>query len=65
VPKIKSGVKARDTNKSKYGEDFYAKIGAMGGKISKNGGFHYMKIHDPERFSSVSSVGGKISKRSK
>lgn len=29
------GLKAAQTNKAKHGADFYAKIGAKGGKISK------------------------------
>ena len=34
------GLKAAQTNKSKYGDDFYAKIGALGGKKGKTGGFY-------------------------
>lgn len=33
------GVKARDTNKAKHGEDFYKHIGAIGGRNGKTGGF--------------------------
>lgn len=33
------GVKAAATNKQKYGEDFYKKIGTLGGKKSRGGGF--------------------------
>ena len=33
------GKKAATTNKTKYGSDFYAKIGALGGKNGKTGGF--------------------------
>lgn len=33
------GAKAAATNKAKYGKDFYARIGAMGGKIGHTGGF--------------------------
>jgi general stress protein YciG len=33
------GIKAAIKNKQLYGEDFYARIGAIGGKISKTGGF--------------------------
>jgi hypothetical protein len=35
----KGGVKAAATNKKKYGEDFYRKIGSIGGSKSKGGGF--------------------------
>ena len=34
------GQRAAQTNKSKYGDDFYAKIGALGGKKGKTGGFY-------------------------
>ena len=34
------GKAAAQTNKSKYGDDFYAKIGALGGKKGKTGGFY-------------------------
>lgn len=33
------GRAAADTNKTKYGSDFYAKIGAKGGKKGRTGGF--------------------------
>lgn len=34
------GAKAASTNKTKYGRDFYARIGAMGGKAGHTGGFY-------------------------
>lgn len=33
------GIKAAATNKLRYGEDFYKKIGATGGATSRGGGF--------------------------
>jgi uncharacterized protein len=33
------GLRAAQTNIDKYGKDFYANIGAMGGKASNTGGF--------------------------
>ena len=33
------GKRAAATNKRKYGEDFYRKIGSIGGSKSKGGGF--------------------------
>jgi hypothetical protein len=33
------GLAAAATNKAKYGDDFYAKIGSKGGKLGKTGGF--------------------------
>ena len=32
------GEAAARTNKKKYGEDFYAKIGAKGGRLGRTGG---------------------------
>lgn len=31
---------AAATNKEKYGEDFYSKIGSKGGRNGRTGGFH-------------------------
>ena len=33
------GLRAAETNKRKYGEDFYARIGAKGGANGHTGGF--------------------------
>ena len=33
------GRKAAETNKIRYGEDFYQRIGAKGGKKGRTGGF--------------------------
>lgn len=33
------GLKAAKTNKEKHGKDFYARIGALGGKKGKTGGY--------------------------
>jgi len=33
------GHKAAETNKERYGKDFYNRIGALGGKKSTGGGF--------------------------
>jgi hypothetical protein len=33
------GARAAATNKKKYGKDFYARIGAMGGQAGHTGGF--------------------------
>lgn len=64
------GVKAGITNKAKYGPDFYAKIGAKGGKLGKTGGFaSEIKGTDGltgrERARLAGSKGGIISKRTK
>lgn len=33
------GLRARDTNKAKYGPEFYARIGRIGGQRGTTGGF--------------------------
>ena len=37
---VPGGKKAAATNKSKYGKDFYARIGKMGGQNGRTGGFY-------------------------
>lgn len=37
---VAGGKAAAATNKLKYGEDFYEKIGAKGGKLGRTGGFY-------------------------
>jgi general stress protein YciG len=54
------GKKAAATNKSKYGKDFYAKIGASGGKMGHTGGFYVNR--DLARL--AGARGGRISRRS-
>ena len=39
IPFVEGGKKAAKRNKELYGDDFYQKIGSMGGKISRGGGF--------------------------
>ena len=36
---VAGGKAAAKTNKVKYGDDFYSKIGAKGGKLGTTGGF--------------------------
>ena len=38
------GIKARDKNIKQYGADFYNRIGRIGGRNSKNGGFASDKV---------------------
>lgn len=62
------GRKAVATNKLKYGSDFYARIGAMGGKNSHSGGFASSKVGKDgltgvERAREAGRKGGLISKR--
>lgn len=55
------GVKAAATNKAKHGSDFYAKIGAKGGKLGRTGGF----AANPELARIAGAKGGRISRRTK
>ncbi len=55
------GKAAASTNKTKYGSDFYAKIGAMGGKKGHTGGFYANR--DLARI--AGAKGGRISRRTK
>lgn len=57
----KGGEAAAATNKSKYGADFYAKIGAKGGKKGKTGGF----FANRELARIAGAKGGRISRRTK
>lgn len=53
------GVKASKTNKKRYGRGFYKRIGYLGGKKSKGGGFAY----DPELASLAGKLGGLLSRK--
>lgn len=54
------GLKAAETNKKKYGDQFYKTIGAAGGTKSRGGGFAAMR---KDRLKRVSSRGGSKSRR--
>lgn len=58
---LEGGKKAAFRNKIKYGADFYARIGAMGGKKGTTGGFYANR----ELARIAGSLGGKKSKRGK
>ncbi len=55
------GQAAAATNKAKYGADFYAKIGAVGGKKGHTGGF----FANRELARLAGAKGGRISRRTK
>lgn len=55
------GKAAAKTNKEKYGADFYAKIGAAGGKKGRTGGF----FANRELAREAGRKGGRISRRTK
>lgn len=64
------GAKAAYTNKLLHGLDFYARIGAKGGRNGHNGGFNSNVIGKDgltgfERARIVGAKGGRISKRGK
>ena len=67
---IIGGIKASETNKKRYGKDFYKSIGAMGGSKSRGGGFASDVVGADgltgrERSVIVGTAGGMISKRGK
>lgn len=55
----KGGIKAALTNKAKYGENFYERIGRIGGKKSTGGGF----AKNPELAQIAGRKGGKASQK--
>jgi general stress protein YciG len=55
------GLAAAKTNKTKYGTDFYAKIGAKGGQNGRTGGF----FANRELAREAGRKGGRISRRPK
>ncbi len=55
------GLKAAETNRKNQGEDFYKKIGALGGKAGNTGGFYQNR----ELARIAGAKGGTISRRTK
>lgn len=55
------GQKAAATNKALHGSNFYAKIGAIGGKKGRTGGF----AANPALARIAGAKGGRISRRGK
>lgn len=53
------GFQAAATNKGKYGDDFYARIGAKGGRNGHTGGF----AANPELARKAGAKGGRNSRR--
>ena len=58
---VEGGLKAAQTNKERYGLDWYQKIGAIGGKKGRTGGF----AANRELARIAGAKGGKISRRGK
>lgn len=64
------GKAAASTNKTKYGSDFYARIGAKGGALGRSGGFASNKVGEDgltgrQRAAIAGAAGGRISRRPK
>jgi len=64
------GKLAAQTNKKRHGKNFYAVIGAKGGKVSSKGGFASNKVGEDgltgkERAKLVGARGGAVSRRGK
>lgn len=55
------GAKAAITNKQRHGDDFYKRIGAIGGRNGRTGGF----FANRELASMAGRKGGQISRRPK
>ena len=66
----KGGHKAANTIRLRHGRDFYVNIGAMGGKVSRKGGFASAKVGKDgltgaQRAKRAGAVGGTRSRRGK
>lgn len=62
------GMKAKQTNLKKHGEDFYQRIGAKGGRNGTTGGFASNKVGEDgltgrQRAVLAGAIGGHISRR--
>lgn len=69
---IAGGKAAAATNYKRHGKDFYKRIGAIGGRASRTGGFASIKLHTcnllegEHRIAKCAGmIGGKISRRGK
>lgn len=58
---VSGGKQAAITNKKRYGADFYAKMGALGGAKGRTGGF----FANRELARIAGAKGGRISRRTK
>lgn len=61
------GLKAAKRNKELHGEDFYKRIGVLGGEKGTTGGFYYAKMNLPAdhhaQAHNAGAIGGRISRR--
>lgn len=60
---VEGGKKAAQTNKAKYGEDHYRKIGKLGGSTNRPETRWFSKNREAAR--AAGSIGGSISRRGK
>ncbi len=58
---VQGGIAAAKKNKAVHGSDFYAKIGAKGGRRGHTGGF----FANRELARKAGAVGGSVSRRTK
>ncbi len=58
------GHRAAETNKKRYGKDFYARIGKKGGELGTTGGFAAGE-EGRARARKYGAIGGRISRRRK
>lgn len=58
---VQGGKSAAATNKKKYGKDFYARIGAKGGRLGRTGGF----AANRDLARKAGKLGGTVSRRGK
>lgn len=58
---ISGGLKAAKTNKERHGEDYYVKMGAIGGRLGHTGGF----AANRELAKIAGAKGGRKSRRGK
>jgi uncharacterized protein len=59
VGTVDGGILAAKKNKARHGRDFYARIGRMGGKKGRTGGFAANK----ELARKAGAIGGSLSRR--
>lgn len=67
---VEGGLKTTETNKKRYGVDYYRNIGKLGGLKSRGGGFASHKVGEDgltglERARIAGAKGGKISRKNK
>lgn len=62
---VNGGKLAAKTNMSKHGEDFYSRIGKIGGAKGTTGGFYYSKVNGLDTHIKAGRKGGEISRRGK